>query len=188
MKFVVDKKRQVHDLKSFSEVLENKVDFFVKNRFYIFINYDKRFDEKTKKIDPAWRKCKIRFKSLNNFIKKLDSNEDVESVGLTGPELEFKLILVDDSLLKLEEVDPPELETNLAKTDHWFRRFANQVKKHWEKFFELSDVILGSLASIGAPGAHAISEVKTAIEKTLKWSRSRHTKSKERIHLRKIKP
>jgi len=184
---VADKKRRVYDLKSFSKELEDKMDFFVKYRFHIFINADKRFDEKTETIDSAWIKCKIRFEDLNIFVKNLDSNEKLESVGLTGPEMDFKLILVEDSLLALEKVDPPELDPHLPETDSLFRRSANKIKKHWEKFFELSDVILGSLASIDAPGAHGISEVKTAIEKTLKWSRSRHTKSKETRRLRKLK-
>ncbi|MEM3112360.1 MAG: hypothetical protein QXY90_04900 [Candidatus Anstonellales archaeon] len=53
----------------------------------------------------AWEETRPRFKELKNSIQSRDYAEKLKLVGLTGPELKLKLLVVDESYddLQIEE-------------------------------------------------------------------------------------
>jgi len=106
---------------------------------------------------------------MTNYLNEYQPIQELEKAGLTGSELKLKLFLVSESyngLLnyerKNEKRDYPGTRGNLGQ------RIRRRIE-HWMKYFDHANTILGSLGSLGIPGAEAISEFKSAIEIFLKW-------------------
>ena len=164
-------------LVTFSNQLEERMEFFVNNRASIFFKNKKSSDIHNNLIllEKAWEITSERFYELQKYLEEFESIEELEKVGLTDSELDFKLALVNDSLIELKEIDKRYSKKLLEKNDSNNRRSISQkirrLADHWEKYFDHADTILGSLSVAGVPGADGISEIKTGVEKVLKWYR-----------------
>jgi len=162
-------------LVTFSNHLQERMDFFVTNRASIFFKNKKSTDFHNNLIllEKAWEKTSKRFNKLQKYLEELKSIEELEKVGLTDSELDFKLALVNDSLIELKEIDKRFSEILEEKNEFNNKRSISQkirrLADHWEKYFDHADTILGSLSIAGVPGADGISEIKTGVEKVLKW-------------------
>ena len=162
-------------LVTYTNQLEERMEFFVTNRASIFIVENKStvLQNNLILLEEAWEKAKKRIDELRKYLEEFKPIEELEKVGLTDYELDFKLALVNDSLIELKEVDERFSKKLEQKNDSNNRRSISQnirrLADHWEKYFDHADTILVSLSVAGVPGADGISEIKTGVEKLLKW-------------------
>lgn len=156
---------------NFSKTLQNRLDYFIEARVIYFQNKQ----QPTRKVLlQAWDETSVHFDTMLHYLREKRPVKELESVGLVGASLDLKLILVEQSLQELIEVEESfQREGGLVDEkqppSRW--RFQNRIKKSWEKYLDHANTMLGSLGSAGVPGADAIDEFKSVIEKILKWRR-----------------
>jgi hypothetical protein len=110
------------------------------------------------KMSHAWDSVRLEFvaarRALNPKVGKFIS--PLSDAGLTGPQLVFKLSIFNHAYDELMDVGIPK-EDAPPKKQRWWRRLFKPV-------LSAADVILGSLAKVGIPGAEVIQEFKEAVE------------------------
>ncbi len=162
-------------LVTYSNQLEERMEFFVTYRASFFINENMSDDFQISIIllKKAWKQAKPRIYELRAYLQEYNPIEKLESVGLTGPELDFKLALVNDSFIELMKIDEKFSknidEVNESKNNRSSAQLIRRLADKWEKYFDHADTVLGSLSIAGVVGADGISEIKTGVEKILKW-------------------
>lgn len=158
-------------LTEFSHHLEHKIHFFVSNRGPSFLKI--RNDKNAKKSSlmfEAWKETKPRFEELRENLSSNESITKLKDAGLTGFSLAFKLILVEEAteeLMKEEDFFTEEKDYS-DKPKNRLNKL-RKLKKFWRKYFDHADTIVGSMGVAGIPGAEAIGEFKTSLEKILDW-------------------
>jgi len=176
---LINSHEDVDDLVLFLKQLNDKMDFFMLNRAHYFF-VDPLFDNSNdySLLNLAWKSIKPRFEKLQNYLYNQQSYEQLHEVGLTGNELQLKLYVVKQSLSELETQEKKFQKIAELKGRgkgfrfwHWLRK----LKEKWEKYFDHSNTILGSLGSAGLPGSEAINEFKIVLEKLLHWWKKQKT-------------
>jgi len=160
----------VEELIKFLQQLEERLRIFIEEDSEYFIKrYPKKiFGKSINQWKQAWENTQLHFKSARDYLVIIKSTESLENVGLTGSELQIKLMVLEeayDELMELESRFFKKSKSEKKSTGQRFRR----LKDHREKYFDHADTILSSLGNVGIPGIDAISEFKTVIEKVLKW-------------------
>jgi len=157
-------------LEEFLQELEYKMDLFVYEWGPSFLKIKNNDDtKKARLMREAWKETSPRFKELQKYLSSEESIEKLEKVGLTASSLAFKLSLVEESIEEINKV--MESKTMVETSDIPKKRlgFLKKLKKPWQKYFEHADTIIRSMGVAGIPGADAIGEFKTSLEKILNW-------------------
>lgn len=166
----------------FLDKLEERLNYFLKERAKLYFEtqeLNRRTNENVnlmRLLVTAWEETRPRFKDLKNSIQSRDYAGKLKLVGLTGPELKLKLLVVDESYddLQIEEEKFGFYDERTGRGSglrFWHKLM--KLKEKWEKYLDFADTILGSLSSAGLPGADAISELKETVEKLLSWWKTR---------------
>ena len=157
-------------LTEFSHHLEHKIDFFVFNRGPSFLKIRiAKNTEKSYLMFQAWKETKPRFEELRNNLSSDESITKLKDVGLTGSSLAFKLSLVEEAIEELMKEEDFFEEKNYSDKPKNRLSKLRKLKKSWRKYFDHADTIIGSIGAAGIPGADAIGEFKTGLEKILDW-------------------
>ena len=113
------------------------------NVWRIVVTIEREFDSAIAALRPPKA-------GVNQYLSAL------KGVGLTGPQLEFKISIFNHAYGELMDAGIPPKDAK-PKRQRWWRRLFRPVLK-------AADVILGSLAKAGIPGIEIVKEFKETIE------------------------
>jgi len=158
-------------LKEFLTHLELKMNIYVHEWGPLFLKIkNNKNGEKTRLMFNAWNETREQMNELRSIITSEESLVKLKLVGLTGSSLDFKLSLVEESVEELEELERLEIEEgNFSDMPKKRLGLLKKLKKSWGKYFDHADTIIGSMGAAGLPGADAVGEFKTVLEKILNW-------------------
>lgn len=115
-------------------------------------------------LGEVLRVAEERFKLCRYHLNEKKPYLVLQEHGLTGVELRLKLGVVVIADKEIEQAWN-EMQNSSGPPPGITSRVKNWIKRK----LEVSDIIMGSLAEAGIPGAGALEEIKTVIEKIIKW-------------------
>ena len=163
----------IQKLKKFLDNLECRIDLFVYGvNPFLLQTKSKDNNKEICLMQDAWKETRPRFKELHKYLSSEKAFKKLEKVGLTASSLAFKLNPVEEAIKRIQKVMKLRQEEKSPGKPRK-RTVLSKLRNSWREYFEYADIIIGSMGAVGIPGADAVGEFKSVLEKILKWQNKR---------------